>query len=247
MTYELIHELTESKLLPSKGRLKRYNLRDIADLTLLYYIGLEILSKEPSSVAWAREYARKTILFNKFDNFVYNGTDLYILLHILTGNNSATSRAMLKNDKENAELSKRLKPDLNLFRRYLLFIRMDRNDEVYVRRSLLKIQSDMDVQVQNYRSMRILAAQWPKRSEQEKRLVMTRLLQALRARAAQSEILKELEKLAKTKRLELKKVHNPEKGVSKEQKDGAPWWVQPMVSAGAAAAGYALTRRKRKD
>lgn len=246
MAYELIHELTESKLLPSKTRLNRYNLRDVADLTFLYYIALEILSKEATSIEFARQYARKTIMFNNFNNFVYTSTDLYVLLHVLTGNNSGPARVQLKDDKENAILAKIIKPNLELFRRYLLFMRLDRNVESFVRRALLEIQDDMAINIENYKSMRILSSQWTSRTKQEKQLVITRLLQALRARALQSELLPELERLAKKHGLELKNVNNPETGATAKKAVGASWWIKPIIAAGAAAAGYALTRDKKK-
>jgi len=118
-----------------------------------------------------------------------------------------------------------------------------------VRRNLLEIQKDLSVTVQNYRSMRILISQWSKISLRDKKLVMTRLLQAFRLRARRSDILPELEKLAKRKSLELKNVNNAEKNEKNEPKaevdPSAPWWLKPAAATAGAYAGYKFTRKRK--
>lgn len=246
MKYELITQLSESQLVPNVARLNQYNLRDIADLAFLYIMTLEILFQEKSFKEFAMNYAYRTVKFGNFDNFMFSGTDLYVFLHILTGNNAAGSRGFLKDYDENMKVAQTMLPDFQLFRNYLRFMSRDFVTDDMSRRALLQIQFGLNIENSNYRNVRVLVSQWNKIPKESKKLAITRVLQAFRHRALRSELLPHLEALAKEKNLELKNVHNPETGELSKKTPAAPWWVAPAAFVGGAVAGYNLLR-KRKD
>ena len=246
MPYALINQLSESRLIPSKTMLSKYNLRDMSDITFLYFLALQLMYDEPSTKEFVIKYVTRTMICGNFNNFIYSGTDLYVLLHVLTGNNSGQARLALKDDAENEILSNKMSPNFALFRRYLMFMKYDRLNEAMVRKMLLQMQRDLAINNQNYKSMRILISQWKNISFNNKQLAMTRLLLALRHRAIRSDLLPELEKLARRKKLEIKVATNPETGKSVKQKSvGAPWWVKAVAGAAGAATGYKLSRGKK--
>ncbi len=245
MAYELIDQLTESKLFPSRSKLRYYNLRDIADLVFIYLLTLELFSKEFVTAHFAKQYAKKTLQFGSFDSFMFSGTDLYVLLHVLIGKNSDPARALLKSDVDAVELSNVMTPDAKLIKKYLTLLRFNQGNDVMVRRMLLMIQEDLSVQIKNYRSIRILVSQWIRISRREKKLIVTRLLQFYRHRAPTSELRDKLELLAKLHRLEIKGANDAEASKGEPGKAQVPWWVKPAAISGGLVAGYALTRKKK--
>ncbi len=77
-------------------------------------------------------------------------------------------------------------------------------------RFLLKLENGLQIDTSNYKSIRRLAGEWSSLDQGARQLVMTRLLLAFKNRAAKSELLPVLEKLAKQENLLIKDVKDPE-------------------------------------
>lgn len=245
MKYSLIHELTESQLIPSVTRLRHYNLRDIADLAFLYFLALEILLKEQPTSNIAKDYADRTVKYNNFNNFMFTSTDLYIFLHILTGNNAEIPRGYLKDFEDNMELAKTMSPDFVSFKKYLRMMSDGLLTDDLARRLLLQIQFDLNIENPHYRSLRILISQWNTIPKQSKKIAITRLLQAFRFRALRSDLLPKLESVAKERNYELSNVNNVETGEKASHPATAPWWVLPAALVGSTVAGYKMMRKRK--
>jgi hypothetical protein len=72
----------------------------------------------------------------------------------------------------------------------------------------------LKISTSNYKSMRRILADWPQPhvTTDAKSLVMTRLLQAIRAKAHRGELMPELERLSKIRKWEIVNACDPETG-----------------------------------
>ena len=206
--YEIIDQITESTLISSVDQLKKYDAREIADLIFLYFVALQILKSTFESAPFAIDYANHTRA-GSFDIFPRTGTDLNILIHTLFGKNNIFTKNMLKNQKASDVLISKLRFNVSKAKSWLSNVRkVNENSD---NRFLLKIESDLQISVSNYKSVRRLATEWNSIDHSARQLAMTRLLQAFRAKAPRSELLPALEKVSKQKNLFLKGAGNPEK------------------------------------
>lgn len=207
--------IQESSLLRSLSAASRYSARDIADLLLLYGIALHILRCDFDSAPFARDYAKHTISFHDWNHVRLSSTDLYQLLNILMA-----QQAEWTNRLRNHNASELLLQDIHVdpvdVRQFLQNIAKGGFDANFSGRMLLHFEQDLHVDVSNYRSMRRIAADWSKShvTTEDKSLVVTRLLQAMRHKALQGDLLRPLEDLARRQQLELKDVCNPETGAN---------------------------------
>lgn len=243
MAFELFNDLLESRLIRSKSSLSKYDARDIADLTFLYFIAMEILAQEFSTAGFASKYARKTITYNNFDRLITSSTDLYVLLHVLMGKNNDDARQKLKNTAANDIFFQGLVLPLPQLKKYFTDIQKNKRDTSFSRRLLYTLQNRLRISNSNYRSMRILASDWREQTEERKRLTMTRLLMAFRKLGMMSELLPVLDGLAKRNKYEIKNANNPEEKAPKN--DGNLWKtlaIGALGAAGGAYAGYKLVR-----
>jgi hypothetical protein len=205
--------IKESSLLRSLSAASRYSARDIADLLLLYSIALHILRCDFEAAPFAQDYARHTISYHDWNHVRLSNTDLYQLLNILMAQQAEWTNR-LKNHKASDLLLRDIYLDPVDVRQFLQNISKGGFNPTQSGRMLLHFEQDLRTEVSNYRSMRRIAADWTKShvTTEDKSLVVTRLLQAMRHKALQGDLLRALEDLARRQQLELKDVCNPETG-----------------------------------
>ena len=211
-SYGLIGTLTESSLIPNTHVLRSWDGRDIADFTFLYLLSIEILRHEMATSHSMATYANSSLRWGNFNSFVGNANDLYILLHILTGKNNQSARAALADNVASNKFLAHLVVDPNKVKSYLRNVALEQYQPTWSRQFFLEMETKLKIQTSNYRSIRRLVVDWPTLNKVDRQLVMTRLLQAFRARMMRSEIKGHLETLAAAQKLEIKNVANPETG-----------------------------------
>lgn len=242
---KFFQEMYESHLIPSTHNLKGYTMRDMADFTFLYFIALFIMKNEFETAPVARRYAQRTLMSGRFDHFMTGATDLRIFLTTMLDGGHLINK--LGEQEASQMLSAKLFLNPTDVRRFLKGIMAGGPTTNWDRQYLFHLEHDLHIDVSNYKSIRRLAVDWIDLKTNEKRLVMTRLLQAFRARARRSELLPYLEQIAKEEKLELKNVANPETG---EQPEGKMSFLKKLAFAAAgAAAGMAAVNamRNKKD
>ena len=207
--------ISESSLLRSLNAVSRYSARDIADLLLLYAIALHILRSDFEAAPFAQDYARHTITYHDWNHVRLNSTDLYQLLNILMAQQAQWTNR-LKNHTASDLLLKDIYLDPVDVRQFLQNIAKGGFNPTLSGRMLLHFEQALHVQTSNYRSMRRIAADWNQShvTTEAKSLVVTRLLQAMRHKAVQGDLLRPLEDLARRQQLELTNVCNPETGAN---------------------------------
>ena len=208
---DFLNDLTESKVFPSSHSLSKYDARELFDMTLMYFCALCVIKNQFEWAPAAGRYAMLAYKGGNWDKIVFAANDLAILLHVLLGEGTTAdeNRKKLAMPEESAMLFKKLNlKSLEIQR----FLRQTAHGEpTNDARFMWQLEQGLVVQNSNYRSVRRLVQEWNELSTDEKSLVMTRLLQYFRIKAPKSELRKFLESIAKTEKLELKGVVNPEK------------------------------------
>ena len=187
--------LPESRLLPFLSSLNKMGFSDAENLVFLYLTSLQLLRLEHTTQKFAQHYAEQTLKWANFQNWHANSTDVADLLHMLLSQHKTSL-------------------DVYAVKRFLNNIRNNSFDQNQASQVLLKIENQLGISTQNYRSIRRIVASWHTShiDLEGKKLCVTRLLQALRAKAASGDIFHELEHLARSNNWELKDVCDPETG-----------------------------------
>lgn len=234
--------LGENRLLRLK-KVGAFNARDISDLAFLYILTLYVLRSEFETAPFAQQYAQQTNRHSGYAAVDPGNTDLYQFLHILSDQHGA-----MANRLADGEANELFWPTLGFsattVRQILNELGSKRFDGGNARRLLLKLEQQLHITNSNYRSMRRLVGEWNTGDldTHQKQLVVTRMLQALRARAYQGDVLPRLELLAGRHGLELlgaadaETGQQPHKGlVSNDTKDA-------LKGLAVAAGIYAVNR-----
>jgi hypothetical protein len=217
MAFEIIKDINESRLFPSKSSYKSFSVRTLSETTFLYFLGLQILRSETEFRSRIKTYSTSVLKWNNFDNEQSTGNDLYQLLYVL--NKVEFTKT------EDVRLQKRIFiPQAAIF----LWLRTigDTPSEGKDHRFLYELEDKLSIDNSSYKALRRMIESWSTLNYNQKSAALTRLIQAFEAKASRSEILDWLKKLAKNKALELKNVDNAETG-EKVKKTTFDYWNIP--------------------
>lgn len=190
-----------------------FSVREIADLAFLYMIALHILRSEFETAPQAIGYAKITNNHANYKPVDKSNTDLYQFLNILSDPKSKIA-AELANSQANDILWHEIKFNTTTVRQFLNNVINKNYDTAAQRRLLFQLENQLHITTSNYRSMRRIAVEWDSNEIDTvgQKMVVTRLLQALRAKARRGDLLPWLEKLSSLRQYELFKVCDPESG-----------------------------------
>jgi len=230
----------ESKMFRN-NYLSQLTLRDAVDNVFLNMLTLLLISHEAETRSYAQDYAHRTLQFGNFNFPRVGGTDLYQGLHIILHPDSETA-GKLKAPEKNTELAQELRTNTKLVKDFLRGLSTGTLDRITAIRILYRLESQMDIDISNYKSLRRLIGDWENLSVVQKRLCVTRLLQYYRLRGRHSELLPVLESLADKKNWELPGVENAETTAHETSHTGNKFLSTVGRAATGFAAGYALGR-----
>ena len=215
MNFEFIQTIQESRLFSNKKTFNNYNLRELSELTFLYFLAVQILKHEYEFQDRIQNYFRYFFLTVPFGKYSANGNDLHQLFYIITNKDSHKD---LKSASKYSDLSEKILLDKQKVALYINSIG-DTSSLSKDHRFLFYLEDALNIKDTSYKAIRRLVEDWPELNHNQKELAVTRLLQAFRIRARKSELLPWLESLSKKRNLELKNVHNSEtdKNISKSQ------------------------------
>jgi|TARA_Y100000310_G_scaffold316419_1_gene368129 hypothetical protein len=253
MELTFITDLCESRLIRQKKQMKKFTAKDAADLVFLYACILNILKNEFKYAPVAARYAKKTMMFNNFNTFRVTGTDMYILLTGLIGTDDTNT---LFGDQEASQLFisdiRINEPQLKAWLRITAKGTVSKSVDSQF---LFRLERQLKVDNSQYKSARRLSSDWGNLKHGQKTLVLTRLIQALRARAFRSELMPVLMKLVKEKKyVPTTKVRDMEKaqpaatkgGMSTRSKIATGIGLTGAAAYGAYKLAHHLTAKKGK-
>ena len=198
--------LQESRLLPFDRSYRRYTLRDVLDLIFIYVLALQIMEFEPSSNSFAKNYFQRARqdLSNKTVR-----TDLAALIAVVE---DSKKFEYLKNTSENTRLAAHIGPFVPEIKKWLLLKNSSNWSEASLYAFLYRLERFLYISNTDYKNVRRLVQVWYSLDYYKKQLAVTRLLQALRVRAAHGDLIHKFEDLANARRYELKTEINAETG-----------------------------------
>lgn len=207
MELTFINDLFESRMFSSKSSMSRYNAEDVAEMTFLYFLGLQILKSEFSTSRFAEDYIYKTFKNDHFDKITSNSTDLDWLLYVLVNRDSK----LLNQHPSNVRELNKISINKNVLSNWARQAVKGRSTTEVDRRFFIMLENMLNIRNTNYKSIKTLASEWNDLDSEQQQLAMTRLLFAFRSKLSRSEILDKLEDLSNENRLEISGAHNPEK------------------------------------
>jgi len=224
---KLVNTLSESRLFRTKKMASDVNIDDAADLVFVHFLILNIFNKDYDFAPLANDIASRTMVFRNFDYFRTNGTDMYMALNRLMGKDNDIG------DSEKDEIARgRLSLQKADVLRFLLHYSNNRSDASFEQRYLLRYQRNLNVQDGMLKSIRRLVGDWDNLSQNQKALVVTRLVQWMRRKARLAEIMPALLKLQKRGNY----IH---KDSNKATDTIKSLWDNPIVKASAVIGGIA--------
>tara|TARA_B100000929_G_scaffold185182_1_gene146608 strand:- start:80 stop:859 length:780 start_codon:yes stop_codon:yes gene_type:complete len=222
---QLVNTLSESRLFRTKKMANDVNINDAADLVFVHFLVLNIFNKDYDFAPLASDVAKRTMIFRNFDYFRTNGTDMYMALNRLMGKDNDIG------DDEKDEIAKErlslYKPDIL---RFLLHYANNRSDTSFEQRYLLRYQRNLNVQDGMLKSVRRLVGDWDNLSQNQRALVVTRLVQWFRRKARLAEIFPALLKLQKRGNYMIDDKKDDKKKI----------WDNPIVKVGAGLAALKM-------
>lgn len=227
-------QLYESRMFPSKHHIRQHDIHDILEFTFLYCIALYVMKSDVIVGPVASRYAEHTYLPGPFTHFTNTSTDLRLFLSLIY-NADGIADNLSSTDYTSGQTM-----DQRMVGRYLHDIAKAGPLSHWDKQFLYKMEGDYRIGNSNYRSVRRLVIDWEKIPNRDKKLVMTRLLQAFRSRMPRSELLPYLEDMTERHDWELKDVNNPETG---EEAEGKSFLKSLAARAAGFAAGYAAIRK----
>lgn len=182
MSYSLIIELCESRLIPSRSSLKKWDEIRLTDLCYLYFLALRILLDDGATKTWAERYCAKTAHNHNFDVWRTDGNDFYVLLYALNS------------DKEFQNSHRSI--SVSMVRDWLLHVK-SQDFDARTQQLFNRLDAMFRVTSSNLKAMRRTITHWSKIDGREREDVLDKIIQQIKTLANNSELLIQLKLISK--------------------------------------------------
>ena len=191
--FEFIGGLTESTLVRSKHALSDFAGRDIADAIFIYFLSLEILRHQEPKATIAGVYANNTLRFGGFDKFRTSANDLYVLLHVLLGDQSEDARTFLKQKEASIKFLDQIVIHPTVIKNYLRDVQnqYDKSARVF----FLSLETRLKINDPILKAIRRRVVDWQSLDQTEKEITVRRLSRAYRSKLMKSELRRMIDQL----------------------------------------------------
>ena len=208
---EFVKELHEARLTRGNNALKQLTFTDCCERLFLTVLTLELLTKYPSFRGAAKEYARRSSIYDTFTSYRMNGTDLYNFAYFISGPDEAQEKL------KDPGAAKAMKQRVSLPKMQLNGYLRARASGIAYRAGgelLMKLESGLGIRNTDYKAIRRNVVMYDRLSTLDKKKTVTRLLIASRAKLRTADIIDDLEKLAAVNDLETARVQDNEPKIS---------------------------------
>ena len=209
MELEFLSELYEARMTRNSGDTAKLTYNDCCERLYLTMLVLEILSKYPKYMPYARAYAKKTKDIN-YKRFQMHGTDLHNFIYFVNGDDEALAK--LKDPDSARMVARRTTLPLMNINRYLTTLssgQVSRAGETF-----MSIETALKISNADYKATRRYLGNFDRLSTMEKKKVATRLALATRAKLRSSDIIIYMEELLAERDLETRSVKDNEPTIS---------------------------------
>ena len=209
MELEFLSELYEARMTRNSGDTAKLTYNDCCERLYLTLLVLELLSKYPKYMPYAKAYAKKTKDVN-YKRFKMHGTDLHNFIYFVNGDDEALAK--LKDPDSARMVARRTTLPLNNINRYLTTLSqglVSRPNETF-----MSIESALKISNADYKATRRYLQNFSGLNTFDKKKVATRLAIASRAKLRSSDIIIYMEELLAERDLETRSVKDNEPTIS---------------------------------
>jgi hypothetical protein len=210
--FSFLQDIFESRMTKDDGSSQKLTYSDCCERLYLMLLVLETLRRYPSYAATVRDYAKKTAGFELYKFYRIMGTDLYNFIYFLVGSDSAQEK--LKDPDAAIALKKKTKIPILDLNRYIRDLAQGKEPTLPTA-LFIKLETILRITNKDYKEIRRELGNWQHITRQDKRVVATRLIFAVRAKLRSSDIITDFEHWAANNNMEKEFATDPEPTVSK--------------------------------
>tara|TARA_B100001113_G_scaffold74844_1_gene58296 strand:- start:7140 stop:7994 length:855 start_codon:yes stop_codon:yes gene_type:complete len=193
--------VAEGRVVRRPGDLARYTFQEICEKIYISFLSLSLLKRFSQTKNWARQYARETMTYGGFDKVRYSANDLHNMLAVVDGDPAITLKLSNKNSAQ--ALRQRQSVPTLVVKRYL---RLMNDDYTF----LTAMETGLGIKNTDYKNLRRAIADFESLDTRRKKITVTRLLQAVRAKLSGTDISRKVEEFSKKQNFELDNVLDAE-------------------------------------
>jgi hypothetical protein len=208
---DFIKDLHESRMTKDNGSSQRLTYTDCGERMYLILLALETMRQFPQFRLSVQKYCKKTAGFESYKYYRIMGTDLYNFVYFLVGNDSAQRK--LKDPDSAIELKKKTRLPVASINRYINSVAQGK-EPTLITKLFVEIESSLKITNSDYKNIRRGLSDFGRLNLQERKLLVTRLIFAVRAKLRSSDIIDDFERFASVKNLEKTDVYDPEPQIS---------------------------------
>jgi hypothetical protein len=202
MLTPFLQYVSEARIIRRQDDLTRYTYGEIEERIYLSFLALTLLNKFNSSRAFVRQYANDTLTYGSFDRVRTTANDLHNMLAVVDGNVDILDK--LSNKTQARAMRQRHPLPIMSVKRWLRTLQDDY-------RFLTQLERALGISNSDYKNLRIAISDFNSLDSRRKQVTVTRLLQALRAKLAGTDIARQVDALAGEKSFELDNVVDAER------------------------------------
>ena len=193
--------VAEGRVVRRPGDLQRYTFQEICEKIYISFLSLSLLKRFSQTKNWARQYARETMTYGGFDKVRYSANDLHNMLAVVDGDPAITLKLANKNAAQ--ALRQRQSVPTLVVKRY---IRLMNDDYAF----LTAMETALGITNSDYKNLRRTIADFESLDSRRKKITVTRLLQAVRAKLSGTVISRKVAEFSKKQNYELDNVLDAE-------------------------------------
>lgn len=217
--FSFLQDIFESRMTKDDGNSQKLTYSDCCERLYLMLLVLETLRRYPNYASTVKDYAKKTAGFELYKFYRIMGTDLYNFIYFLVGSDSAQEK--LKDPEAAIQLKKKTKLPILDLNRYIRDL-ANGKEPTLPTALFIKLETVLRITNKDYKEIRRELSDWDKITRQDKRVVATRLIFAVRAKLRSSDIITDFEHWAANNNMEKEFATDPEPTVSKPDISVAP-------------------------
>ena len=202
MLTPFLQYVSEARVVRRQSDLKRYTFQEITERIYLSFLTLSLLKHFSQTVDFARSYGRDTLTSGSFERVRSSSNDLGNMLAVVAGDPKLGQKRANKNQA--MALRQRQSVPTLAIRRYLRTF-----DDDYS--FLTGLESALSISNSAYRNLRRAISDYPNLDSKRKKVVATRLLQALKSKLPGTDLQRKAQEFADKQKLELNNVVDAER------------------------------------
>ncbi len=207
---DFLHDVYEARMTRNSEDQRILTYTDCVERTYLTLLILLLLSQFSTYRQYASQYARMTKR-SSYKQFRMHSTDLHNFVYFVTGDDLAMDK--LKDAKSAKMMRQRASFPTMAFNRFLGELSSG-TTPTSAMQMFLTIESGLNIRNTDYKTVRREILNYDSLTQRDKRMTVTRLLHAARAKLRSSDVIEHLEKLAADRNLETGRVQDNEPKIS---------------------------------